>query len=496
MLDIVFCNVPYVHLDHIYGAPAILKGVVQNHGYQAKTVDFGVELFKICNRDLQRFYQVQSWFTSHSLSHDTPEEIQQLFDHAIEWFQANPSKWIGISVMSLQSHRACLMLIEAIQKSRISSKIVIGGRGVQARCWQEKTLHRNALDAGMNYGFLIKKYYHIDQVIEGDGEQQIIDLLSENCDSRPVPVASLESYSIPDYSDYDIECYQFDNKETIWPIVGSKGCVRSCDFCDVGKLFGRYRYREPQDVVNEMIYLNRSIGARRFGFTDSLVNGGLKPFKEFLELLAQHNQQNPNNTISWQGNYICRPSSQVPKEIYALMQMAGADHLVIGAESGSDDVLAAMNKKTSVQSLFDELSQFRKHGITCQLLLTVGHWSETHRDFLQHLDMLIDLVPYVRSQTVTSVRIGFPMTIIPGTPSHENMQKNRIEGAGMVYFCHNNPNNTISEKVYRQLTILKLGQRLGIIDGSFVIGDLTYSLNAVMSSGYINEFYDKFFSAI
>jgi hypothetical protein len=63
----------------------------------------------------------------------------------------------------------------------------------------------------------------------------------------------------------------------------------------------------------------------------------------------------------------------------------------------------------------------------------------------------------------------------------------------MIYHSKHNPDNTITEKVWRQLTIVKLARRLGILSNSFLVGDLTMSLNLVIGVKNIDNFYSEFF---
>lgn len=500
MYDIVFCNVPYVHLDYVYPAPAILRGVVQKHGFSARTKDFGSELFKICNRDLEHFYKVQNWFISNPEPGTEPPEIEQLLDRAIDWLREHPAKFIGISVLSWQSQIACLLLIQRIKKASIPSKIVIGGRGIQTPncCMKFLPGTSGRLNEFNTMDIVFRRLKLVDHAVRGDGEDPILEILGYDVSHNNTDKDTFR-YPTPDYSDYELDCYHFENNVVMWPIIGSKGCVRSCDFCDVGKLFGKYRYRSPQDVAAEMIYLNQTVGARHFQFADSLVNGGPKPFREMLEILADYNDKNPDKAITWQGQYICRPAEQIPDPdtYYKLLYRAGGRFFYIGVESGSNRVLAAMNKKTTVESFYHEIEQFRRHGITCLPMLVIGHWSETHEDFLQHLDMLINLAPYVRSGTIVSMRIGVPMLIFEGTPSHTNLGINGITTLDkQIYFCANNPDNTITEKIYRQLVVLRLAQALKLVDGSYVIHDIRSSLGNLSRIDEINDFYEKQFEKI
>jgi hypothetical protein len=149
-----------------------------------------------------------------------------------------------------------------------------------------------------------------------------------------------------------------------------------------------------------------------------------------------------------------------------------------------------MNKKTTVEALFYELEQFRLHDIKdCMLLLMVGHWSERHIDFVKHCEMLVRLVPYFASGTVANIRVGFPASLehVPPDTVKSTMSPR------MIYHYKHNPNNTITEKVWRQLIIVKLARRLGILSNSFLVGDLTMSLNSIGGVENVNNFYSEFF---
>lgn len=498
MLDIVFCSVPYSDLDHIYSAPAILKGVVQNHGYSAKTVEFGCTLFELCHKDLAKFHQIQKYFISNTDA--TPEQsevIAEFYDTVIDFFRTHPSKYIGISAISYYSHRAIYEICQRIRAANIPSKIVLGGRGAATPVWkvlQSRWTLAKQYQWSTFADFLTRQQL-IDIHVQGDGEDAILDVLSAQKTDNFAASSDQFRSPVPDYSDYNFDLYWFDRQNISWPITGSKGCVRDCDFCDVKKLFGRYRYRSGKDIADEMIAVSLQTGARKFMFTDSLVNGGLKPFREFLEVMTAYNQAHPDRAIKWNGQYICRPDT--PESIYPLIATAGGEGLTIGAESGSNKVLEAMNKKTTVQALFRELELFQKHGITTVLLLMPGHWSETWEDFVAHCKMLVDIVPFVRAGTVSAVQTGQPMSIIPETPSWHAAADNNVILSNFdpakIWFCKDNPTNTFKERVYRQILSVRLAQKLRIPIVNEYPNYLATLTSLETYHDHIQNFYQQFF---
>lgn len=498
MLDIVFCSTPYSDMDHIYSAPAILKGVVQDNGFTAKTAEFGCILLELCNKDADRFHQAQKYFLSNSDATGWQAEIiEEFYSRVIEFFKQNPSHYIGLSAISYYSHRALYEICTRIRQAGITSKIILGGRGTFVPMWKIFYQRYNIrfMESTLTFGNLLVKKKLADAVVDGDGEDAILNLLTGNTFEPSAQISDMFKSPIPDYSDYRFDLYLFDKDRIAWPVTGSKGCVRDCDFCDVRKQFGKYRYRSGEDIANEMITVSRQTGTRKFMFTDSLVNGGLKPFRDFLETMSRYNAENPDQSIRWTGQYICRPNT--PKDLYPLIASSGGEGLTIGAESGSNKVLVAMNKKTNVEALFQELDLFRKYNITTTLLLMVGHWSETWEEFVEHCRTVVDIVPYVRSGTVSAVNTGSPMNVLHGTPSYSNAQNNNVIMSDFdperVWFCKDNPSNTYKERIYRQILIARLAHKLRIpVINQFE--NYTNSLT-VLENCYndIDKFYQQFF---
>jgi hypothetical protein len=500
MIDIIFCSIPYSNLDQIYSAPAILRGVVEQHGYTARTKDFGCTLLNLCDRDVNRFNRVQSYFISPGKPDpDIQKTLDQYYQSIVDYFQANPSRYIGLSVFSSYTHKATIEILQKIKQANIKSKIIAGGRGLSVPIFAP--VKSDFVKSSYEGIITIEKWLHNRQLIDhgviGDGEDALLSIMQgNNLSSITADHSDQFRHPMPNYQDYKLQDYLFGNGKVMLPITGSKGCVRDCDFCNVKSLFGRYRYRSGSDVANEMIELSRKYQIYKFQFTDSLVNGGFKPFMEFLQALSEYNLTNPDVRIAWTGQYISRPQKEIPTkygDYYQLLKNSGAEGLTIGAESGSNEVLKNINKKTTVEDLFDELEQFRKHNITCFLLFFSGHWSETWENFKEHCEMIVNLTPYVRSGTISAVHLGTPMMMADGTPAVDNAHDNGIVFSEFnksdVWYVKNNPTATFKERIYRRLIVDCLIKKLRIPS----VNDYEMYLNVknIIDHQYqdINQFY-------
>jgi hypothetical protein len=503
MYDIVLCTLPFVNIDHIYSGPAVLKGALVQHGFKVKTIDFGCDLFKLCNKDAEKLYKVQNYFLTPNKCIDFDDQliIDNFYKFVVDVLKNNPARFIGISVFSEFTHKATFEILTRIREQNIQSYIVVGGRGLKKKTWRDihnDQIKLTSLEKTLLFAEFLKKRNLADYTIIGDGEEALIELLRENShytNTLEDNVSDFFRNPIADYTDYNFQDYVFYNGEVNLPIVGSKGCVRKCDFCDTGHHLGKFRVRSGIDIAKEMIELSERWQVNKFMFADNLVNGSVTAFMDFIKIIAEYNQKNPEKKIKWTGPYICRPADQIPKDMYKLISLSGGEGLVIGAESGSNAVLKAMDKKTTVEALLTELENFRKHNITCVLLTFVGHWSETWQDFIEHCKMIIKVSPYNKSGTVSAISLGYQMTFLHGSPADNNSRLHDIEQAAfspdLIWKCKKNPTNTFKERIYRRLIVTALAEKLKLITIQDLEPMQTFNMLIDKFTNEINEFYEQ-----
>lgn len=458
MYDIIFLSVPYGNIAVPPLGISVLNGVVKHSGYKSKCIDLSMELYKVCSELNLDFETVQSSLINPEK--DLDPVFKEFVDYTVENLIKLKPKFIGISVFSFFAHFSSYYICKEIKK-RSNIDIVVGGPGAGTITMNELTfaLELTSLEKTMKFGDFLKKRKLADYVIFGDGEQAILDLLSDNNKSfdnyqifdykNQFPFANFDDYNFADYRG------QLNKGYPQIPVFTSKGCVRNCDFCDVNVVQQKFRFRQGENIVKELIYLADRYGIRDFNFADSLINGSLKSLKEWVTELAAYNKQNPDKRITWSGSWICRPIGQMPEYMYALLAESGCQSVTIGAESGSNQVLASMDKKTTVEALFYEAEQFRKHNIKFMTLLVIGHWSETWTDFLDTLEMLYKLADYVKTDNYIAAGIGPTLSIGKDTPLTENT-KNKLQYiSGIIWWTELNSELTLKERYYRLLIVEK-----------------------------------------
>ena len=167
------------------------------------------------------------------------------------------------------------------------------------------------------------------------------------------------------------------------PITGSRGCVRKCTFCDVKHYWPSFRYRSGKEIAEEMAQLFYQHGYKTFGFTDSLINGSLKAFRELCAEL-----KGANIPTTWNGQFICRSEKQMPESLWADMAAAGCTDVNIGVESGSEQVRNHMKKKFSNDDMYYTFTMATKFKIQVVFNIIVGYPTETEENFEDTLTLL------------------------------------------------------------------------------------------------------------
>jgi hypothetical protein len=237
-------------------------------------------------------------------------------------------------------------------------------------------------------------------------------------------------------------------------------------------------HANPEAVADEIIELKEKYGVRYFEFTDSLVNGSLKAFREWVTVLADYNDSQPDHEkIRWFGQYICRPRNQLRHDLYPLIKRSGVLTLVIGVESGNDEILKSMKKQITVEDVFYEFDQFEKHEIPVTMLMLSGFVNETWDRYLDTLRFLVKCQKYYTSGTIIEIGMSQPLVIGTGSEldiySHNfNIQKDLHDPTNWT--TENDPTNTLTERIKRRAITAALLNKLNVSRSTLEISILRF----------------------
>ena len=385
--------IPKILPDAPSVGPAVLKAHLLKEGFSCEVMDLNISLYNEFKKhgDSDQFFDQDAVFNCREISKldtvfgKTYEKYQYVFDKWINIFKEKNPKYIGLSLLTRMSTSVAIKLSQLIKEHLPKTKIVWGGAEVK------RGRTRPYYEAGI-----------IDYFISGDGENAIVELLKENFDyegineNLPAQMLNLDDVLIPNYDDIDWTQYEYYNVPNPAYITGSRGCVKRCDFCNVYEIWPQYVFRSGKSIAQEIIEVKKKYNRTTFKFTDSLINGSMKAFREMLRILADYNnaQTNEFDKIQWHSQWIVRNYRQSPEEDYKLMKESGCYGVDVGIESFSESVRFELGKKFTDDDMWYCFEMLHKYRIHHTLLMFVGHPYETDKDHeitLKTIKKLYDL---------------------------------------------------------------------------------------------------------
>jgi anaerobic magnesium-protoporphyrin IX monomethyl ester cyclase len=272
-----------------------------------------------------------------------------------------------------------------------------------------------------------------DYVLCGEGERTLVELLTCLRDGTPsldeiaglafvrdasvvrTPrrevLRTLDDLPFPAWDLVDIERYRM-----VWRqrhgyfsvnMVTTRGCPFHCNWC-AKPIYGQvYNSRSPANVAEEMLWLKQTIRPDHLWFCDDIF--GLKPgwIAAFSEEVAKRAAQIPFKCLA-RVDLLLRDNAIAP------LKQAGCATVWVGAESGSQSVLDAMEKGTTVDQIREATRRLKAAGIRVGFFLQYGYPGETREDIDRTLAMVQECLP-----DEIGVSVSYPL---PGTSFYERVR--------------------------------------------------------------------------
>lgn len=191
-----------------------------------------------------------------------------------------------------------------------------------------------------------------------------------------------------------------------WNIATSRGCPYACNWCAKPTFGRRYTVRSPEDVVQEMARLKREIAPDHLWFTDDILGLDIDWIGAFANEVRCADAAIPFTMQS-------RVNLMTDHAVAALAE-AGAREVWLGVESGSQKILDAMDKGTTVEAARAATRTLKAHGVKACWFIQLGYPSESWDDLIATRDLIRDEVP-----DEIGVSVAYPL---PGTDFHDRVR--------------------------------------------------------------------------
>jgi anaerobic magnesium-protoporphyrin IX monomethyl ester cyclase len=345
----------FVHYQNPLIGPAYLAAVLEKNGYEVKVFDcppLGL----------------------------TFETLKQ------EIIQLKPDI-VGITSVTVTFSTA-LQTAKMVKETMPQTLIVMGGP------------HVTVLDEQV-----IKDNPAVDVIVRGEGEQTMLELADRASNKfglmelediagitfqkngqvirtpdRPL-IQDLDELPFPAYKHFPLERYRHFGK-LILPIISSRGCPFNCTFCLAPKMAGKgCRPRSPNNVVDELEWLKKEFHPDAFTFHDETFTFEKKRVIAICDEIKRRKINLP-----WD----CSTRvDQITPELLAKMKSANCQLVSFGVESGSQQILNAMKKGTTVELNAKGIKMAKEAGLSVTISVIIGYPGETKEtlqatwDFIQ-----------------------------------------------------------------------------------------------------------------
>lgn len=279
-----------------------------------------------------------------------------------------------------------------------------------------------------------EKYFShgVDYVLRGEAEQTLKELLAclearenvetisgiafhregESVITSPRSVSKrLDELPLPAWDLIDLSPYR-----SIWTIhhgyfslniATTRGCPFKCNWCAKPIYGNRYNSRSPEHVAREIEFLLKNYQPDHFWMCDDIF--GLKPgwIDVFRDIVMA-------KKLRFRYKIQSRADLIAEKNIAKSLAESGCEAVWIGAESGSQKILDAMDKEISLAEINRASTLLKQHGIKVGFFLQFGYPGETQTDIDATIKMVLKEMP-----DEIGISISYPL---PGTKFYANVK--------------------------------------------------------------------------
>lgn len=340
------------------------------------------------------------------------EIVPELETHQPEFFVLYDDGFNYLSKMCLTHMRDAAFVM--IREARNRNAVVIVSSS------DASDHHEKYLQAGANYILrgeaeetLLELIIHLQARQEVDGIQGLIYKKNNQITSTPPRgvLRNLDELPLPAWDLVRVEDYR-----RIWlrhhgyfslNLATTRGCPYKCNWCAKPIYGNRYNSRSPEHVIAEIELLMEKYGAAHFWMCDDIF--GLKP-----GWIQQFNRIVKEKRLKFNYKIQSRVDLLLEPETIECLAESGAETVWVGAESGSQKILDAMDKGITINQIYKASALLREKKIRVAFFLQLGYLGEKKEDIDLTIKMLLDILP-----EEAGISVSYPL---PGTKFYEKVK--------------------------------------------------------------------------
>jgi anaerobic magnesium-protoporphyrin IX monomethyl ester cyclase len=271
-----------------------------------------------------------------------------------------------------------------------------------------------------------------DFVMQGEGEITLLELLTTleknesfeaidglvfrksdtfQVNKKRNVLHNLDELPLPAWDLVDIESYRNiwkqSRQEFTLNIATTRGCPYKCNWCAKPIYGNRYNAHSPEYIVNEIQFLKEKYGVSRFWMCDDIF--GLKP-----NWVQEFNKELDKKKLKISYFIQSRVDLLLKEDTIDALAKSGLEEVWVGAESGSQKILDAMDKGTKVGEIYEATHLLKLKKIKVAFFLQFGYLTENQEDIQKTIAMVKELKP-----DNIGISVSYPL---PGTKFYDKVK--------------------------------------------------------------------------
>lgn len=285
-------------------------------------------------------------------------------------------------------------------------------------CSSDSTDHFDSyMDAGADFIIQGEGELTLKELIDHHKKNESIELIQgivyQKGDTRVVNpkravFKQLDDFPMPAWDLVDVESYRKiwaeKNRKLSLNIATTRGCPYKCNWCAKPIYGNRYNSHSPKYIVKHLSFLKENYGVTSFWMCDDIF--GLKP-----NWVQEFNTELKANELSISYVIQSRVDLLLKEDTIDALAESGLKEVWVGAESGSQKILDAMDKGTKVDEIRTATQMLKKKGVRVAFFIQFGYLGETKEDINKTISMIKELLP-----NNIGISVSYPL---PGTKFYD-----------------------------------------------------------------------------
>lgn len=358
---------------------------------------------------------ISAYLTERGIAHEVFDSTFSTFEHFKQALLQKPPRILGLytNLMTKLNVLRCIRFIRS-QPSLSACKIVLGGPEIRHNA-------EHYLKAGA------------DVLVLGEGEQSFYELVEGYLKSEELPlhiaglayleqgslrfteerglIRNLDLLPMPARSKIDLRLYaqawKHKHGYSMYSVSTMRGCPYTCKWCSRAVYGGTYRRRNPKLVVDELELLKTEYAPDRIWFVDDVFTISHKWLQAFRDEVIQRGVRIPYEIIT--------RADRMNGEVIRLLAESGCFRVWIGAESGSQRIIDAMDRRVDVKQVREMIIKTKAAGMEAGTFIMLGYPGEKRKDILETIRHL-----KVSNPNQYTITLAYP---IAGTPLFQEIKE-------------------------------------------------------------------------